>query len=118
MSPLTIKHQCNKVLCLNYRAINNFELEEGNDKDNVKLFANTYNPRPNIVEEKKIKKNLKGNKRHKMLQQEKKTIKNIKKIFDKGMEDCNAPNNQILVLQTPPSPKRGHHNEDDEEINL
>jgi hypothetical protein len=22
------------------------------------------------------------------------------------MEDCNAPNNQIIVLQTPPSPKK------------
>jgi hypothetical protein len=51
----TIKHQCNKVLCLNYGAINNFELEEGNDKDNVKLVAKTYNPRPNIVEEKQKK---------------------------------------------------------------
>jgi hypothetical protein len=37
---------------LNYGAINNFELEEGNDKDNVRVVAKTYNPRPNIVEEK------------------------------------------------------------------
>jgi hypothetical protein len=37
--------------------------------------------------------------------QEKKAIKNIKKIW-KGMEDCNPPNNQILVLQTLPSPKK------------
>jgi hypothetical protein len=64
MPPPTIKHQCNKALCLNYGAINNFELEEGNDKDNVKLVAKTYNPRPN---KRKIK--LKGNKGHKKLQQ-------------------------------------------------
>jgi len=56
MPPPTIKHQCNKVLCLNYGAINNVELEGGNDKDNVRVVAKTYNPRPNIVEEKQKQK--------------------------------------------------------------
>jgi hypothetical protein len=34
------------------------------------------------------------------------------------MEDCNAPNNQIIMLQTPPSPKEGGDHDDDEEKNL
>jgi hypothetical protein len=94
MPPPTIKHQCNKVLCLNYGAINNFELEEGSDKDNVKLVAKTYNPRPSIIEEKQKKnKNEKKQKAQEVATSQRKiklfvvqTILSLKKVTTKLIE--------------------------------
>ncbi len=90
----TLKHWCNKVLCLNYGAINSFELEEGNDKDNARVVAKTYNPRPNIVEEKQNKnKNERKQKAQDVATSQRKiklfvvqTILSLKKVTTKMIE--------------------------------
>jgi len=92
--PPTTEHQCNKVLCLNCGAINHVELEGGNDKDNVRVVAKTYNPRPNIVEEKQNKnKNERKRKAQDVATSQRKiklfvvqTILSLKKVTTKMIE--------------------------------